>query len=150
MQQCEVNMMMIIMAYLVQVWWQAVVEVLHGHLLVVDHCSLPVRGQRPGGGEGWLGDAGPVTSRAPVHAGRAPLQGPGGDEGLAASDQLHPLAQADSAATGDAVGAVAALAADRDRHGEMRWDDGGELTWRWWAELESLRGVLLPVTSGHL
>lgn len=40
-----VNMDLIIMAYLLQVGGQAVVEVLHGHLLVVDHRSLsPERG----------------------------------------------------------------------------------------------------------
>lgn len=131
------------MAHLLQVGGQAVIEVLHGQLLIGDHCCLAARDQWPGGVD-RLRDVAPETSRAPVHAGRAARHGAGdGDAALAFSDRLHPAAQAESAAAGDAAGAVAAgLAGDRDRHGE-RWLWRWTLAYRWRPQLESLRGVSL-------
>lgn len=136
-------MTIIIKSHLIQVRGQAVVEVLHGHLLIVNHCSLEVRGRDWPGGHNWLGDAGPEAPRAPVHAGRARLGGRAGDAGLAVSDQLHPAAHAVRAA-----GTEAALAAEDDRHGERASVEA--LTCRWWqAEVESLWWVRRRQKSGH-
>ena len=140
----------IIRAHLLQVWSQAVVEVLHGDLLVADHRDLRVVAHWPGAEHGLgLGDAGPVASRAPVHAGRAAGE-------AAAPAQLHRPAHAEgagaaghAAGAADAAGAEAALAADSGSHDDRRWIGRRRWPCGWCSAVESLRGVPQLETAGH-
>lgn len=127
------------MSYLVQVGGQAVVEVMHGQLLVGgDHHTVPVRSQSVGAEEGvGLGDAGPEAPRAAVHAGCPGQEGRGGHADRL--DELQPAAHAGGGG-GDA-------AAERDRHG---WKESWKLGCRWWEKAESLRGVTVSESGGHL
>lgn len=127
-------------AYLLQVAGQAVVEVLHGKLLIVDH-----GGSAEGEGLRRLRDASPEPPRASVHAGRAAPRSGDGDSGVAARDELHLPADAAAgashggggAAAGDAAGAeAAALAHDGGGHDDRWGCDGQEATSSGWRVCE--------------
>lgn len=76
-------MIIMIRTYCVQVRAQAVVEVLHHHLLITKYPDVTAQALGPGGGVPvGLRDAGPAASGSSVHAGRTALKA-GGDAVLA-------------------------------------------------------------------
>lgn len=126
-----ITTILIVTAHLVQVAGQAVVEVLHGRLLV-DGDARTIKARRQYAASGY-------SAFVPCeHAGR---RGPG-HATLAGSVQ-HAAAAAEAEAAADVAGAAggevafAGLAqADAGSHGEVGWMRGGCVAVRW-----SLRGV---------